>query len=53
MKYDSLRKTRRDDSIRAFAKHHPNWSHQELSIKFVMSRSNITRILKEVSNGSM
>lgn len=52
MRYDNLRKTKRDNSIRAFARKHKKWSHQELSIKFVMSRSNISRILKEVKNGT-
>lgn len=44
-KYNGLRKTRRDNSIRAFAKKHLNWSHQEIANKFGISRSNISRIL--------
>ena len=43
--YDGLRKTKRDNKIRAFAKRHANWSHQEVADKFGISRSNITRIL--------
>ena len=44
-KYNGLRKTKRDNKIRAFAKRHPTWSHQEIANKFGISRSNITRIL--------
>lgn len=44
-KYNGLRKTSRDNEIRAFAKKHPDWSHQELANKFRVARSNISRIL--------
>jgi len=44
-KYDGLRKTKRDNNIRAFARKHPDWSHQEIADKFGTSRPNISRIL--------
>ncbi len=44
-KYDGLRKTKRDNQIRQFAKKHPNWSHQEIANKFGLRRSNTGRIL--------
>jgi len=49
MKYDSLRKTKRDNQIRRFAIKHPDWSQQEIANKFGVSRPTISRILnKEV-----
>ena len=44
-KYDSLRKTKRDNKIRQYAKKHLDYSHQEIATKFSISRSNVTRIL--------
>ncbi len=45
-RYDSLRKTGRDEEIRRFAKiEHPDWSQQEIADHFNLSRSNISRIL--------
>lgn len=44
-KYDSLRKTKRDNEIRRYVKKHPAYSHQEIANKFGISRSNVTRIL--------
>jgi len=44
-KYDGLRKTKRDNKIRAFAEKHPDWSQQEIADKFKLARSNISRIL--------
>lgn len=44
-RYDSLRKTKRDNEIREFAKLHPDWSQQEIANEFHLSRSNIARIL--------
>jgi len=44
-KYDSLRKTERDNEIRKYAKKNPTFSHQEIADKFGISRSNITRII--------
>lgn len=46
-KYDSLRKTKRDNKIRQYAKKHPDYSHQEIADQFGISRSNVTRILNE------
>lgn len=46
-KYDSLRKTKRDNEIRRYAKQHPTHSHQEIADRFGISRSNITRILND------
>lgn len=45
MKYDSLHKTKRDNSIRAFAKKHPDWSQGEIANHFKVSRPTISRIL--------
>jgi len=44
-KYDSLRKTKRDNKIRQYAKAHPTHSHQEIADKFGISRSRATQIL--------
>ena len=44
-KYNGLRKPKRDNSIRAFARKHPDWSQQEIADKFGLARSNISRIL--------
>lgn len=44
-KYDSLRKTERNNEIRMFARKHSNWSHQEIANKFEVSRPTITRVL--------
>ena len=44
-KYDSLRKTERDNDIRKYAKDNPTFSHQEIGNKFGISRSNATRII--------
>ncbi len=44
-RYDSLRKTDRDNGIRRFARKHKTWSHQEIADRFGMSRPNISRIL--------
>jgi len=44
-RYDSLRKTKRDNKIRRYSKKHPAYSQQEIANKFGISRSNISRIL--------
>lgn len=46
-RYDSLRKTARDEEIRRFAKEHDDWSHQEIADHFGISRSNVSRILNK------
>lgn len=46
MKYDSLRKNKRDNMIRRFAARHPELSHQEIADKYGLCRSNISRILR-------
>lgn len=51
-KYDSLRKTTRDNEIRRYAKKHPNYSQQEIADKFGISRSNISRILNNDNHKS-
>jgi len=47
-KYDSLRKTKRDNGIRRYAKKHERLSQEELADKFGLSRSNISRILNAI-----
>lgn len=47
-KYDSLRKTKRDNKIRRYAKRHLDYSHQEIANEFGISRSNVTRILNQL-----
>ena len=44
-RYDKLRKTERDGTIRSFAHSHRTWSHAEIAVQFGLSRSVITRIL--------
>ena len=44
-KYDSLRKTKRDEKIRQYAKKNPTFSQQEIADEFGISRSNVSRIL--------
>ena len=51
-KYDSLRKVKRDNEIRQYAKRHPTHSHQEIAAKFGLSRSNITRIVNAHQDSS-
>ncbi|KKN25474.1 hypothetical protein LCGC14_0884390 [marine sediment metagenome] len=46
-KYDSLRKTKRDNKIRKYHEDNPTFSHQEIADKFGISRSNTTRILNQ------
>ncbi len=44
-RYDSLRKTDRDESIREYARQHPDYAHQEIATQFGLCRSRITQIL--------
>lgn len=47
-KYDSLRKTKRDNEIRRYAKKHPTYSHQEIASKFGICRTRVTQILNSL-----
>lgn len=51
-KYDSLRKTKRDNMIRRFASRHPKLSQQELADRYGIARSNISRILRSGNHHS-
>ena len=44
-RYDSLRKTARDEEIKEYCQEHPDYSHKEIAEHFGVSRSNVTRIL--------
>jgi len=46
-RYDSLRNHNidRDESIREYARQHPDYAHQEIARYFGLSRSRITQIL--------
>lgn len=38
-------KRKRDNAIRRFAFEHPHYTHKEISLKFGIDRSQVTRIL--------
>ena len=46
MKYESMRKTSRDNRIRKYAKEHPEKSQAELGKRYGISQVRICQILK-------
>uniref|UniRef100_A0A6M3KKR3 Putative sigma-70 region domain containing protein n=1 Tax=viral metagenome TaxID=1070528 RepID=A0A6M3KKR3_9ZZZZ len=46
MKYDGLRKTKRDARIRKYAAKHPELSQKEIAAHYQVSQSRISRILR-------